>query len=213
MYLRYYAIIFFMIIGNIIGGIVTADTTNSWLITSGISYMSKLPFYITLLPIFFFSFSLVMVSAYIATRNKLFYYINMISSFVIILFELYYAFHWTLNTSSFFLSLYPSFELLVNSPQIIPLQSSMKCCGFRAFKEFRGDQCVLNSGNQIKHSCYIEMSKKYSLSLSGSGVFLIAHFVSHLFVCMIFHQICALDNKSRGYGMLQQMDFSDSEHT
>ena len=198
-----------MIIGNIFGGIITAAATNSWLIASGISYLSKIPFYITILPVIFFIFTLIFVVIYIITRNKILFYINSAFSFFIILIELYYAFIWTLNTSSFFLSLYPSFELLVNTPTIIPLQSNMKCCGFRSFKEFRGDQCVMNSANQVKHSCYIEMSKKYSLSLSGSGVFMLAHFVSHIFICMIFHQICNLDNKKRGYGILQSVDLSE----
>ena len=146
-----------------------------------------------------------MILTYMVTKKYVLYLINLLLSIIVASIEIHYAYYWTLNTNPFFLSLYPSFELLTNSPQIVPLQNNLKCCGFRTVKEFKDDTC----DSSPTHACYVEMCKRLSLNLSGGGVFLIAHFISHLFVCILFRQIQIADRKSRGYGQLAQMSASD----
>lgn len=200
MNLRSYITAILMIICNIYGGIITAVSTKAWLVNSGLGYITKTPFLVSLVPVFFFSITLFMLFAYMLTKKYVIYLVNLLLSVVIASIEAHYAFYWTLNTNTFFLNLYPSFELLINTPQIVPLQNSLSCCGFRTVREFKDDTC----DSSATHTCYVEMCKRLSLNLSGGGVFLIAHFISHLFVCILFRKIHIADRKSRGYGQLHQ---------
>ena len=209
MFLRYYVLVLFIITGNIFGGLATSVTTKSWLLTSGISYFTNLPYFVCILPVFVFAISLVLIIVYMATKKQFLYYSNLVISLFISLVEVYFAFNWILNTNSFFLKLYPTFELMINTPEIVPMESNMKCCGFRNLKDFKDDLCLIQAGTQVRHPCYLEMCKRYSLSLSGSGVFLLAHFISHISVCLIFRQIYLMNGKAQGYGMLPSADFSD----
>jgi len=212
MYLRYYILALVIIGGNIFGGLAAAVTTKSWLLTSGLTYLTNTPYFVTIIPVFVFVLSLVFIVAYMLTKKQIFYYSNLAISLFFAFIEVYFSFNWILNTNSFFLKLYPTIEMMINTPEIIPMENSMKCCGFRTVKDFKDDMCLANAGTQVRHPCYVEMCKRYSLNLSGSGVFLLAHFISHIFLCLIFKQIYMVNSKSLGYGMLPSVDFTDREN-
>ena len=185
-------IIFFL---NIIGGILSLITNNSWLYDSGIIFLTKLPLTITKISILIFLIIEFLISLFFIYPLKIFYNFFLIISFLIIFFELYFSLNWLINPDSFFNNLKEIWKNNLNSLKLIPIQYKLKCCGFQMINEFFNDKCIESQ----TLPCLKIMKELYNINISGVGTTLLAHIISHFLILILFYLIVKkkfLDEKS-----------------
>ena len=183
---------------NIIAGIMMLVTTKTWLVDSGLIYLSRKPIFISFVSIITFSLTLVLVFLFLLTKEPSYFYINSFISYGMAAVELFFSFHWIINTNQYFNDLYGTWEDMAGSPMLVPIQHKLKCCGFYAVGEFANDTCTSSQTN----SCYREIHRRFGSSLKSSGVFMIAHFLSHVFICLLFYKLKKSGMRSMNYGIL-----------
>ena len=167
---------------NMIADVLCIVMTKSWLLESGVFFLSRAPEIIPFIDLFLFSLLVLLHKLYYFTEYKIF--LNTCIGICIILtfFNAFYGTNWVLDPKSFFEKQGKSWKSILNSPKLGYIQFKYRCCGFNKVGEEQGDMCVESKSK----NCLKQLTQRYSTNIRSSGVYALMTSACALFTIMVF---------------------------
>lgn len=168
---------------NIIADILCMILTRSWMIESGVIYLSEfhincIKFSLTSFVILALLFEIIYV-----TDSNVFMYITMFISAVSILLYFIFGAQWIFDPKNVFNRYHSAWENNINKPQTTFIQVIFKCCGFYSVDEFPMDICKESKTKTCLHA----ISRAYENNVRITGFFAIMHVMSDFIIMMLLY--------------------------
>ena len=167
---------------NMIADVLCMVMTKSWLLESGIYFLSRFPEFISFFDLILFSVLVFVHKLYYFTENKVFFNICIGICILLTFFNSFYGTNWVLDPKSFFEGLTGNWNSILNSPQLGYIQNKFRCCGYNKVGEEPNDSCI---ESKTKH-CLKQFSQRYSTNIRSTGVYALTTAACSLFTIMVF---------------------------
>ena len=167
---------------NMVADVLCIVMTKSWLLESGIYFLTRFPEYLPLFDLVLFSLILLLHKLAYFTENKQIADAYVFLCIVLTFINGYYAVNWVLDPKAFFSNLLPQWSIMINSPQLRYVENKFRCCGLNKIGENPNDRCTESKSK----SCAKILCMHYQSNMRGSGVFAFTSSASALFIILIY---------------------------
>lgn len=177
---------------NIIADILCYVITKSWMLDSGVLYLSDYQLLCIKFSIYSFMIIALLFEIIYITDHILFVYLTMIWAGINIFFYLMIGGQWIFDPTNAFTNLYASWKANINKPTTTFIENHFRCCGFYSVKEFPMDICKAS----VERACFHTISRTFKRNVQFTGIFAILHVTSD-FVIITLLYISVFRNKRR----------------
>lgn len=167
---------------NMVADVLCIVMTKSWLLDSGIYFLSRIPEFIPLFDLIAFSIVVLLHKLYYYTEIKQFSNIYILICIVLTFLNGFYAINWILDPKAFFYGMGSQWNSILNSPKLRFVENKFRCCGLNKHAENPNDRCTEGKSK----SCGKILYQHYTSYIRGSGVFALTASTSALFIILIF---------------------------
>ena len=166
---------------NMIADVVCMCITRSWMLDSGVIYISEYQLNLIWFSIISYGIVALLFEVIYVTGRSMHVYINMGVLFILIAIQSYSGVTWLIDPKSVFTSLSGKWEENINTPKTALIQKQLRCCGFLNAKEFKNDNCKESSSQ----ACLPAIMKYHMTNVRIVGVFSIAHIVCNAILLLL----------------------------
>jgi hypothetical protein len=167
---------------NMIGDVFCIVITKSWLLESGVYFLSRATEYVQKVDLVLFSLIVLLHKLYYFTEYKVFLNSCIAICIFLTLFNAFYGTNWVLDPKSFFEKQTGNWKSLLNTPRLGYIQFKFRCCGFNKVGEEPTDMCV----DSKSKGCLKQLAQRYSTNIRSSGVYALTSSACALFTIMVF---------------------------
>ena len=168
-------------LANLIADVICMCTTRSWMLESGIIYISRFQLNMIWLSLVFYCIIAVLFEVIYVTGRSRYVHIAIGVIFLLILIQSFSGITWLIDPKSVFTSLSNNWEDNLNTPQIGLIQRQLRCCGFHNSQEFANDLCRESQSQ----ACLPLIIKLYKANVQSVGIFSVAHSMSNVILILL----------------------------
>ena len=168
-------------LANMISDVICMCTTKSWMLESGIIYISKFQLHMIWFSLIFYCIIAILFEVIYVTGRSHYVHLAIGTIFLLILVQSFSGVTWLIDPKSVFTSLSDSWESHLNTPQLALIQRQLRCCGFHNAQEFNNDLCRESQSQ----ACLPLIIKLYKANVQSVGIFSVAHAMSNVILILL----------------------------
>ena len=167
---------------NMIMDVLCMVITKSWLLESGIFFLSRFPEFLPFFDLIMFSLLVLLHKMYYYTEKKILLNTCIGICIVLTFFNAFYGTNWVLDPKSFFAGLTNNWNAILNTPKLGFIQNKFRCCGYNKVGEEPNDMCYESKSKP----CMKQFAQRYATNIRSTGVYALTTAACSLFTIMVF---------------------------
>ena len=168
-------------LANLVADVICMCTTRSWMLESGIIYISTYQLKMIWFSFVFYCVIALLFEIIYVTGRSMYVHIAISVIFILILVQSFSGVTWLIDPKSVFTSLSDNWEKNLNTPRLALIQKQLRCCGFHNAREFPNDLCR----DSISQACLPIIIKLYKANVQSVGIFSIVHSMSNVILILL----------------------------